>query len=60
VVDELSPENTPSWDSLSAIILLTEIEKAFDTRFEYNDAMNIKNVGDAKALLRKYGCNPDV
>ena len=33
VVPSLSPANTAAWDSLNAIILLTEIEKAFDTRF---------------------------
>ena len=43
VTPELSPENTPSWDSLNAIVLVTEIEKAFQTRFLYDEAMGVKS-----------------
>ena len=49
--DSLSPENTPTWDSLNAIILITEIEKAFNIRFEYDEAMAVRNFGDAVALV---------
>ena len=59
VIPELSPENTASWDSLNAIILLTEIEKAFDVRFAYADAMAIKNFADVKALVATKGKDPD-
>jgi acyl carrier protein len=59
VVPELSPENVSSWDSLNAIILLTEIEKAFETRFEYEEAMAIKNFGDVRTLVASKGKNPD-
>jgi acyl carrier protein len=59
VTPALSPENTPSWDSLNAIILLTEIEKALDTRFEYEEAMAIKSFGDVRALVASKGKNPD-
>jgi acyl carrier protein len=57
ITNELSPENTETWDSLNAIILLTEIEKAFDTRFEYDEAMNIKCFGDVIALVESRGKN---
>lgn len=59
VIPELSPENTASWDSLNAIILLTEIEKAFGTRFEYEEAMAIKNFGDVCNLVASKGKNPN-
>lgn len=52
VVDTLSPKNTPSWDSLNAIILLTEIEDAFKVKFGYDEAMAIQNFGDAVKLIR--------
>jgi acyl carrier protein len=55
---EMSPENTSSWDSLNAIILLTEIEKAFDTRFEFAEAMAVKNVGDVYTLVSSKGFDP--
>ena len=58
VTPALSPENTPTWDSLNAIILLTEIEKAFDTRFAYEEAMDIKNFADVVVLVASKGKNP--
>ena len=58
VTAELSPQNTPAWDSLNAIILLTEIEKAFDVRFEYAEAMAIKDFGGACSLVASKGKDP--
>ena len=51
----LSPENTATWDSLNAIILLTEIEKAFKLTFTFDEAMAVKNFGDAVELVRSKG-----
>lgn len=59
VLPTLSPENTPTWDSLNAIILLTEIEKEFGLRFDYGEAMEIKNFGDVKNLISLKGKDPD-
>lgn len=58
VTDSLSPENEPRWDSLNAIILITEIEAGFDTRFGYDEAMGVKNFGDAVRLLASKGLDP--
>ena len=52
IAPELSPENTPSWDSLNAIVLVTEIEKAFQTRFLYDEAMGVKSFADVVALVK--------
>jgi acyl carrier protein len=52
ITSELSPTNTPSWDSLNAIVLITEIEKAFGVRFAYDEAMGVKNFGDVVALVK--------
>jgi len=59
VTDSLSPENESAWDSLNAIVLITEIEHAFDIRFGYDEAMSVKNFGDAKRLIAAKGKNPD-
>lgn len=56
---ELSPENTPSWDSLNAIVLISEIEKEFDIRFEYDEVMAVKNFADALKLVKEKGGNTD-
>lgn len=60
VMPELSPLNAPTWDSLNAIILLTEIEKAFDLKFDYDQAMSVKNFGDVVDLITSKGKDPHV
>jgi acyl carrier protein len=58
VTPELSPDNTPTWDSLNAIILLTEIEDAYKVKFEYADAMAISTFADVLTLVAAKGLNP--
>lgn len=53
ITADLSPQNTPAWDSLNAIILITEIESAFGVRFSYDEAMAVKNFADAEALVQR-------
>ena len=60
VTPELSPQNSPTWDSLNAIILLTEIEKAFDTRFGMDEAMAIRSFKDVLELVSSKGLDPYV
>lgn len=60
ITDDLSPSNTPSWDSLNAIILISELERAFDIKFSYDEAMNVKNFGEAAKLIRVKGGNVNV
>jgi acyl carrier protein len=55
VTDSLSPDNCPAWDSLNAIILVTEIEKAYNIKFTFPEAMAVKNFGDAVKLVASKG-----
>ncbi len=55
VVPELSPQNTPSWDSLNSIMLIAEIEKAFSIKFDMSEAMLVKNFADLENLLKAKG-----
>ena len=52
ITDTTSPANTPSWDSMNAIVLITEIEKAFGVRFSYDEAMGVKTFADVIALVQ--------
>ncbi|MEK7185051.1 MAG: acyl carrier protein [Patescibacteria group bacterium] len=52
--DRMSPDNTPSWDSFNAIMLIVELEKAAGSRFKTSDLMAVKNVGDIKSLLNRH------
>lgn len=60
VVPSLSPENESSWDSLNAIILLTEIERAFAVKFDFEEAMSITNFGELLSLLQSKGIDPTI
>lgn len=55
ITPETSPQNTSEWDSLNAIILVTEIEKGFNIRFTFDEAMAVKNFGDAIKLVESKG-----
>lgn len=55
VSDVTSPENTPSWDSFNALMLVSEIEKEFSIQFGAADVADIRNVSDLKAVMRKRG-----
>lgn len=55
ITNTLSPETAELWDSLNAIILLTEIEKAFKVKFTFDEAMAIKNFGEVVALVGSKG-----
>lgn len=57
VGSELSPQNTPSWDSLNAIMLVTEIESAFGVKFTYDEVMSVRNFSDVVALVTSKGVN---
>lgn len=52
ITDGLSPQTNSTWDSLNAIILITEIEKEFGIKFSYEEAMAVKNFGDAVQLVQ--------
>ena len=55
IIVELSPDNCVAWDSLNAIVLVTEIEKAFNIKFTFDEAMAVKNFGDAVKLVASKG-----
>ena len=40
-------------------VLLNEIEKEFNVKFSLQETLEIKNVGDFKKKLEKYGVNQD-
>ncbi|MEO6136076.1 MAG: acyl carrier protein [Ginsengibacter sp.] len=43
-----------SWDSLNHIHMITAVEKHFKIRFDLNELLNFKNIGDlCKGILEK-------
>ena len=53
------PDLIPEWDSFNMYVLLDEIEKEFNVKFSLQETLEIKNVGDFKKKLEKYGVNQD-
>ena len=53
--DVASPETVPAWDSYNALMLVSELETGFNVHFTMDEVIAVKNVGDIKTALRKYG-----
>lgn len=59
VTDASSPETLRSWDSLSHLDLISEIEEAYDVRFSTGDILKAKSVAAVRRLLREKGLEVD-
>ena len=53
--DETSPENLEEWDSFNFYVLLDEIENQFNMKFDLDETLEIKKIGDIKKLFFKHG-----
>ncbi len=52
--DDTSPENTGQWDSFNGLLLVSELEKNFNVKFDIEEVIAIKNIGDIKSILKKH------
>ena len=48
-----SSADVPEWDSLNHIMLVVEIEKAFDIHFVSGEVNGFRNVGEMAESIRK-------
>ena len=55
IMDSTSPENTETWDSYNALVLVSELESEFDVSFSMDEIYEVKCVGDIKAALTRHG-----
>ena len=55
VTDDLAYNTIPEWDSRGHMVLITEIETAFDIMMDTDDIIALSSVGKAKPILEKYG-----
>jgi acyl carrier protein len=53
--DETSPDDTPSWDSLAAMELVSQIEETFGVELTTREIMKMRSLGLARAMLRAKG-----
>ena len=52
LTDETSAEDVEEWDSLSQIILISEIEKHFQIKLDAKEVMECDNVGDMIDVIK--------
>jgi len=53
--NETSPENTESWDSFNALVMVSELESQFEVQFSIEEVYSVTCVKDIKDALIKYG-----
>nr|MDO8099534.1 acyl carrier protein [Candidatus Njordarchaeota archaeon] len=55
IKDSISRKDVEEWDSMTHLILVSELEQAFDIVFSDDDVAEMRTIGDIKKALRKYG-----
>ena len=51
ITDQLSANDVDNWDSLSHMLLISEIESAFNIKFKLKELNKMKNVGDLISII---------
>ncbi len=52
VTDGLTANDVAGWDSLSHMLLITEVENAFSVKFKLKDLNKMRNVGDMMDIIQ--------
>ncbi|EMK6669034.1 acyl carrier protein [Vibrio fluvialis] len=55
VVDELTYNSIPQWDSIAHMTLVAELEGVFDVMLDTDDIIDMSTVKKSKEILTKYG-----
>jgi acyl carrier protein len=51
MVDDLSAKDVDGWDSLTHMLIITEIESAFEIRFKLKELNKLNNLGNLIELI---------
>lgn len=54
VVDSLTYNSIPEWDSIAHMALIAEIDDVFDTMLDTDDVLDMSSFAKAKEILAKY------
>jgi acyl carrier protein len=55
ISDEMSRKTVKEWDSMAHLMLVSELESAFEVTMDDEDIMEIQTVADIKKTLQKLG-----
>ena len=53
LTDETSPDDIPEWDSLTQVLLVEEVEKAFNITLNMDDIFKIRTFGDFIKIIKE-------
>jgi acyl carrier protein len=53
--DDTSPANTPAWDSLASMTLVSLVEERFAVTLSTREIMKMQTIGLARSVLRAKG-----
>lgn len=59
ITDQSTPETLENWDSFNGLVLVDELEKAYQVSFTMDEIMDVKSVTDIKRHLSNHGVNLD-
>jgi acyl carrier protein len=59
VTDDLAYNTLKEWDSIGHMVLVAEIEGAFDVMFDTDDILGMSTVAKAREILTRYGVSFD-
>ena len=57
IYDDLAYQGIPEWDSITHMILISQIEEDFGVSIDTEDVIDISSVAKAKEILTKLGIN---
>jgi len=55
IVDDLSREDLEEWDSMTHLVLVSDIEQEFDIIFSDDEVTSILTISDLKNSLKNHG-----
>lgn len=55
VSDELAYQSIPEWDSITHMILISQLEDDFGVSIDTDDVIDMSSVAKAQEILTKYG-----
>ena len=51
LTEDLTANDVDNWDSLSHMVMITEVEQRFNIKFKLRDINKMRNVGDLVTIL---------
>jgi acyl carrier protein len=55
ISDELAYQSIPEWDSITHMILISQLEDDFGVSIDTDDVIDMSSVAKAREILTKYG-----